>query len=84
VEERAHGLEYRSRARCVDLNLTLDKSDGEAERRVAGVKAHVKGARLPSLHGYAGVARTEPGPSPAHWHRAVGSGRVGPGVRRAQ
>jgi hypothetical protein len=39
-------------ARCVDLNFDLDKSDdGKAERRVAGVKAHVKGARLPSLQG---------------------------------
>jgi hypothetical protein len=32
----------------VDLNFNLDKSDGEAEtrRRVAGVKAHVKGATV--------------------------------------
>jgi hypothetical protein len=51
MDECAHGLEYRLWAGCVDLNFNLDKLDGEAERRVApaGVKAHVKGARLPSL-----------------------------------
>jgi hypothetical protein len=30
VEERAHGIEYCSRARCgVDLNFILDKSDDD-------------------------------------------------------
>ncbi len=30
----------------MDLNFNLDKSDGNAERRVAGVKAQVEGAVL--------------------------------------
>ncbi len=28
----------------MDLNFNLDKSDGEAERRAAGVKAQVEGS----------------------------------------